>query len=681
MKSNSPLRPLLGLVIALLGMVSCGGGSDSPSSAPAAGPEATVFAVVATSPGEDAAPIAPDSEVTVTFNRAVKPETVLEHFFVLDEMTRESIAGTVTYDEATKTARFKPELPFTMSGHYLGRIHTAVTDINGNRLPVRFEWSFLVEDPPITQNLHFAPFDGQTGVHPRASVRIDFPRKLNAATLTSESFQLLTNGAPVQADVTYEDQGFSITATLTPASELALGTEYSVRLAGSVTTLTGQPFGAELTWRFTTTEAPRASLQFGGNGENEAQAVTTDPTGNLIITGTDLSFPMPPTPGAGPGPVQPPAVPSAPYTRAWIRKIDTGGATLWEVEPFPAAEAFFWDVAADSKGDLIITGSATTAVGAEPLLGFSDIIVVKVRGTDGTTIWSRQLGSSDEDAARAVAVDATDAVYLTGSTAGAAAQNTNAGGIDVVVAKLNGETGATTWLKQFGSAGNDDGSAIKTDVAGNVFVTGHSSDALDGQTNSGLDDVFLARLAAATGEKASTRLVGTANIEQGHGLAVTANGVFVAGFSVNPETGQSDTMVTAFDAAGDKTIWTKTFDLKGMSMAHSLTVDAGGMLYITGTIDMAFQPGPEPELMGGFVVQVAAATGNMNWQTVVEGQNERGADHEFFAHVAANDIIVDSNNNLRVCGTVHGNGAIDGYISRGASDAFLITVKADGQRL
>lgn len=672
---NLPFRHSLGLIISLFGMLSCGGGDNSTPSAPAATPEATVFAVIATTPDEDAPPIAPDSDVTVTFNRSVRPETVLEHFFVLDEMTRESVAGSVTYDEATKTARFKPELPFTMSGHYLGRIHTAVTDVNGNRLPVRFEWSFLIEDPPITQDIHFAPFDGQTDVHPRASVRIDFPRKMDAATITTESFQLLANGAPVPAAVTYKDEGFSISALLTPSSEMTLATEYNVRLAGSVTTVTGQPFANELAWRFTTAAAARASLQFGDNGENEAQAVTVDNAGNLIITGTDLSFAIPPPPGTGPVPT-----PGTPITRAWIRKVDSNGATLWEAAPFPAAEAFFWDVAADSKGDLIVTGSATSAIAAEPLLGLSDIIVVKVRGADGTTVWSRQLGTSDEDLARSVTVDATDAVYLTGSTAGTLAQNTNAGAIDVVIAKLNGETGATTWLKQIGSAGIDVGSAVEADTAGNVFVTGHSSDAFDGQTNNGLDDIFLARIAAETGETTSIRLIGTANIEEGHGLAVSTNGIFVAGFTVNPDTGQSDTMVAAFDAAGDKTIWTKTFDLNGMSMAHSLTADAGDLLYVTGTVDTAFQPGAELNLMGGFVAQVTAATGDLNWQTVIEGQNERGADHEFFAHVTANDIVVDANNNLRVCGSVHGNGGIDGYVSQGASDAFLVTIKPDGQR-
>ena len=679
MRSTSRFLLSLGLIIALLGIASCGGGDNASPSAPATTPDATVFAVVATVPGEDAPPIAPDSDIAVTFSRPVKPETVLEHFFVLDEMTRESVSGTVTYDEATKTARFKPELPFTMSGHYLGRLHTAVTDVTGNRLPVRFEWSFLVEDPPLTQDVHFAPYDGQTEVHPRASVRMDFPRKLNAATVTQESFQLLANGAPVPATVAYADEGFSISASLTPTGQMALGTEYNVRLAGTVTTVTGQPLGSELAWRFTTTAAPRASLQFGDKGENEAQAITVDPAGNLIITGTDLSFSMPPPPpGGGPNPAPTPATP---FTRAWIRKVDTTGATIWEVAPFPAAEAFFWDVTADSKGDLLVTGSATSAIASEPLLGLSDIIVVKVRGTDGTTVWSRQLGTSDEDLARAVTVDSTDAVYLTGFTSGTLAQNTNAGGVDVVIAKLNGETGATTWLKQFGSAGMDFGTAIKTDTAANVFVTGHSSDALDGQSNKGLDDIFLARIAAATGEKTSTRMIGTANIEEGHGLAVSANGVFVAGFTVNPETGQADTMVAAFDAAGDKAVWTKTFDLKGMSMAHNLTVDAGGMLYVTGTIDAVFQPSPGANLMGGFVAQVTAAAGELKWQTVIEGQNERGADHEFFAHVTANDIVVDTNNNLRVCGSVHGNGGIDGFVSLGASDAFLVTIKTDGQRL
>lgn len=678
MQRSSWLHSNLWTTLVAFGLISCGGGGGgSPSPTDSSG--ATLLSVVATKPGEDDPPIEPNGEISATFNRSVKPETVLEHFFVIDEFTRTAVPGAVSYDDATKTVSFIPELPLNLSGQYLGRLHNAVTDVNGNRLPVRFEWSFTVVDPPIAESIHFAPFDGQTDVHPRASVRVDFPSVMNSTTLTSETFQLLANGVPVPATASYDANSMMNSARLTPTSELALNTEYSVRLASTVATSSGQTLGSDLNWKFTTMTNRLATIQFGTGGENEALAMTKDGSGNLIIAGIDIAFPgAPPPPGSGP---QPPPAPTEPLVRAWIRKIDPAGATLWDVAPFPAAELFFWDIAADSKGDLVVVGSATSAVATDPLVGLSDMIVIKVSGTDGSTLWSRQLGTAADEFAGAVTLDATDAVYLTGSTNGAFAQNTAAGEIDIVVAKLDGATGSTSWLKQLGTAGIDVGIAIATDTTGNVFVTGHTSDALDNQVNKGLDDIFLARFAAATGTKTSIRLTGTASVEEGHGLAVTADGVFIAAVAMNPTTGLSDSLVIGFDNVGDKVNWTKSLGLGEMSMAHNLTTDGAGLLYVTGTVDLP-GPGADMAMVGGFVTQVAAATGTVNWTSKIAGQNERGVDHEMFGHVAANDIVIDSNNTVRVCGTIHGTGGIDGFISLGGSDAFVVSLSpTSGQRL
>ena len=47
------------------------------------------------------------------------------------------------------------------------------------------------------------------------------------------------------------------------------------------------------------------------------------------------------------------------------------------------------------------------------------------------------------------------------------------------------------WTKQLGTVSDDWGMGISTDSSGNIYVTGFTSGGLDGNTNSGQNDIFL----------------------------------------------------------------------------------------------------------------------------------------------------------------------------------------------
>jgi hypothetical protein len=97
-----------------------------------------------------------------------------------------------------------------------------------------------------------------------------------------------------------------------------------------------------------------------------------------------------------------------------------------------------------------------------------------------TLDWVKQLGSGPEENAYAMALDRWGNIFLTGSfdglsdfDPGPGVFNLNAAGMrDIFVLKLD-PTGNLLWAKSMGAAGDDVGTAIACDTAGNVVVTGH----------------------------------------------------------------------------------------------------------------------------------------------------------------------------------------------------------------
>ena len=64
------------------------------------------------------------------------------------------------------------------------------------------------------------------------------------------------------------------------------------------------------------------------------------------------------------------------------------------------------------------------------------------------------------------------------------------------------------WTKQFGTSSDDAGLAAATDASGNIYVTGWTNGSLDGNTNQGSGDVFLTKY-DINGAKLWTKLLGT----------------------------------------------------------------------------------------------------------------------------------------------------------------------------
>jgi hypothetical protein len=233
----------------------------------------------------------------------------------------------------------------------------------------------------------------------------------------------------------------------------------------------------------------------------------------------------------------------------------------------------------------------------------TDTFLVKY-DTSGTKQWVKQLEGSSKsyDKSQGLAVDSSDNIYVAGFTNGGLDGNTSSGKYDIFLVKYN-STGTKQWLQQFGSSENDFGLAVNVDSKGNIYVTGNTNGGLDGNTNSGKNDIFLVKY-NSSGTKQWTQQLGTPTSEEGNGVAVdSSDNIYVTGWTqgkLDTYSGSVDTILVKYNSSGTKQ-WTRQFGAPSFlkknqynsfsQMSSSgdfgigVAVDSSGNIYVTGNTD------------------------------------------------------------------------------------------------
>ena len=147
------------------------------------------------------------------------------------------------------------------------------------------------------------------------------------------------------------------------------------------------------------------------------------------------------------------------YPVSWGRQLGTAGSDQCH------------GVSADALGNVYICGFTTGALGGANL-GSLDAFVSKY-DAQGRLLWTRQLGSTEEDQAESVSADGLGNVYIAGFTAGSL-NVPNAGGYDAFVSKYDAD-GKLEWTRQFGTSADDESTGVSADGLGNVYVTGYTA--------------------------------------------------------------------------------------------------------------------------------------------------------------------------------------------------------------
>ena len=142
-------------------------------------------------------------------------------------------------------------------------------------------------------------------------------------------------------------------------------------------------------------------------------------------------------------------------------------------------------------GSIYLTGTTSSTVfDGQTGLGGSDIFVSKI-DVNGARLWTRLIGSQQNDYVSALSIGTDGAMYLAGSTSGSIGGQTSVRG-DALLAKL-GFDGTVAWVRLVGSDKDDSGSAVSVSPEGSVYMAGYSYGNYDGLVNNQFVDGFLTK--------------------------------------------------------------------------------------------------------------------------------------------------------------------------------------------
>jgi hypothetical protein len=302
--------------------------------------------------------------------------------------------------------------------------------------------------------------------------------------------------------------------------------------------------------------------QFGTPQVDETRGVVIDRVGDLFVGGF--------TAGAFPGQV------SAGGEDNYIRKFNRRGEELWTRQFGSTGNDLVRTMEVDATGQIYVAGAVGGALPGQTALGGSSDGYLAKYDTNGNELWTRQLGSAEGDFVRSVALDRAGNIYLAGVTLGTLAGQVHAGAADAFVYKYD-PSGSVVWIRQFGTAADDEAFGVAVDRAGNVYVTGFSVGSLSGQPTAGGPDTFV-RKYDSSGRELWTRQFGSPGEDLAYSAAVDGVGhVYVTGLTAGTLPGQVsaggvDAYVRKYDRDGN-VVWTRQFGTPADEITFAVVVE------------------------------------------------------------------------------------------------------------
>ena len=278
-------------------------------------------------------------------------------------------------------------------------------------------------------------------------------------------------------------------------------------------------------------------------------------------------------------------------------------------------------MAIDSSGNIYVTGFST---GAGP---DGDYATIKY-DTAGSELWVARYDGPEPggDNAQAITVDSVGNVYVTGYSPGLKSMR------DYATVKYD-SAGNELWVARYAGSGksNDIAYGIVGDSAGNVYVTGFSTEVALGETYTTI------KYDSAGNEIWVAHYKGDGNVtERAAAIAIDSqDNIIVTGNSASSTT-ISDYATVKYDSAGNE-LWVARYNGPGdwIDFARAISIDNADNIYVAGSsVGLAGN--------SDYATIKYDSAGNELWVARFNGPDN--------GHDAANALAVDGNGNVVVTG-------------------------------
>lgn len=347
----------------------------------------------------------------------------------------------------------------------------------------------------------------------------------------------------------------------------------------------------------------------GGLGTENSRCISTDPAGNIYLTGYFED-----TVDFDPGPATHSLISNG-LSDIFIVKFDSLGNYLWGTSIGGTGYDNGYSSTTDASGHFFFTGVFSGSVDFDPgpgsilLNGTNGGVCIAKMDTTGNMIWAKAIDGNSGDFSQSIVVNSNGEVctigYFNGFTdfdPGPGVYTVNSPGVNsVFVSKLD-SSGDFIWAKVFKGTNYAVGQDLAVDGIGSVYLTGAFTGTTDfdpdtsiyNLTSHGINDFFIAKLDSGGNFRWAMSAGGSSN-DYGYTLVLdrSAN-VYTAGcFTGSPDfdpgtavyslysAGSFDIFLSKLDSAGNFK-WAMRMGKYYDEIAESMEIDANDNVYLTG---------------------------------------------------------------------------------------------------
>lgn len=419
---------------------------------------------------------------------------------------------------------------------------------------------------------------------------------------------------------------------------------YHACLCAAVWLVTGiaSDSAPDLTWQWT--------RQRGSSSTDVAFGIAMDGQGDALVAGVTAGA-LDGNTNAGAGDM-------------FLMKFNGAGTWQWSRQRGTPTADFATAVTIDSTGNAYVTGFTDGNLDGNTNAGKSDMYVMKFNSA-GVHQWTRVRGSAHTSHANAIALDASENVYVCGNTAGSLVGNSNQGSVDVYVMKFD-HAGVWQWTLQKGGAATDYARAVTVDANGGVYVAGSTDGTIGSGQNSGSFDMYVMKCDTQKVWWWTTQR-GSSGRDHARALVEHNGALYVAGSTDGSldgfaNAGSFDIFLMKFGTAGGSWIWTRQRGTAADDSASSVAKHSDGSLYVAGGTAGGLDGNANVGASYDMFMMKFDTAGTWHWTL------QRGC--VTASYVNARALAVDVAGSVYVAGSTDGNP--DGNANNGGSDVFLM---------